>query len=153
MCRCLVGLSAVNSFCLLSLSSAPDNGSPAVKFCDRILDLEKNRLCVIIGTLWKEMTLKPSIMDEYKGHKADCASVPASSSSSSASFSSSASSLSSSALSVAPSLPSSSSSGVAPNYCSPDDRLALEDEGGRVRLICRSLDILNPAHLVTGMCV
>ena len=36
------------------------------RICSRVLDLPKQEgECVIIGTLYKEMTLRPSILEEY----------------------------------------------------------------------------------------
>ncbi len=35
------------------------------KYVDKILNLQQNNTCYLIGTLYKDMKLKPNILDEY----------------------------------------------------------------------------------------
>ena len=41
----------------------------AVLLCGRLLDVRSERRCVLVGTLYKEQKLKPSILAEYKQQK------------------------------------------------------------------------------------
>lgn len=43
---------------------SPADGSPP-RLCPRILDIVPEQYCVIAGTLYKDMKLKPSILQEY----------------------------------------------------------------------------------------
>ncbi|XP_024521106.1 DNA polymerase delta small subunit [Selaginella moellendorffii] len=47
-----------------ALSSLVQSGFPGVPVCP-ILGLEDGKRCVVIGTIYKQMKLKPSILDEY----------------------------------------------------------------------------------------
>lgn len=42
-----------------------NGGEAAPKMCGRVLDIVPDRLCVIAGTIYKEMKLKPCIIEEY----------------------------------------------------------------------------------------
>lgn len=44
---------------------APSGVYAGVAMLDRILDVQKGQRCVVIGTVYKDMQLKPSILDEY----------------------------------------------------------------------------------------
>jgi hypothetical protein len=37
-----------------------------VKVCEQILDLEDGQRVVIIGTVFKDMPLRPSVLDEFR---------------------------------------------------------------------------------------
>lgn len=42
--------------------------NPVLMFCDAVctvLGLEEGKECIIVGTIYKHMKLKPSILDEY----------------------------------------------------------------------------------------
>ncbi len=44
---------------------------PAIAILPRIIECEtmqENLECVLIGTIYKEMQLKPSVLDEFKDH-------------------------------------------------------------------------------------
>ena len=55
-----------------TVGSGDGGGSDAVLLCGRLLDVAAHRRCVLVGTLYKEQKLKPSILAEYsqqkKGH-------------------------------------------------------------------------------------
>jgi DNA polymerase delta subunit 2 len=44
-----------------------DTPSNQPKVCQRILDAEIGVRCIMVGTLYKEMKLKPNILDELNG--------------------------------------------------------------------------------------
>lgn len=37
-----------------------------VKVCERMIDLEDGERVIIIGTVFKDMPLRPSVLDEYR---------------------------------------------------------------------------------------
>ena len=41
----------------------------AVPYVDKILDLKQGVECVLIGTIYKDMKLKPNILDEYNARE------------------------------------------------------------------------------------
>lgn len=87
-------------------------GSP--KLIPRVLDVVKGQLCLIIGTVYMDMPLKPNVLEDIgRDHT-----IPA------------------------PPPPE--------KIHSQDDRVMLEDESGRIRLIGK---ILEDAQLVTGVIV
>lgn len=87
-------------------------GSP--KLIPRVLDVVKGQLCLIIGTVYMDMPLKPNVLEDIgRDHT-----IPA------------------------PPPPE--------KIHSQDDRVMLEDESGRIRLIGK---ILEDAQLVTGVII
>ena len=88
---------------------------PKPRLCKNVLDIHKGELCILIGTLYKDMKLKPSILDEYTKAKAG---------------------------EIATSAPMTSRTQAAVdsttdclNYCSASDCIVMEDETGRLALV------------------
>jgi DNA polymerase delta subunit 2 len=100
----------------------------APKVCERILDMVAGEFCVVAGTLFKDMKLKPCILDEYAR-------------------------TSHGATTAAPS----EAAAASTRYMSGDDTLVLEDEFGRVPLTVAAgagaADVLPIAKMVTGMVI
>jgi DNA polymerase delta subunit 2 len=85
--------------------------------CNKIVDIDNEQYNIIAGTLYKEMKLKPSILDEYNQTKEE------------------------DSLSIT----NQSFKKDLQNYCSEDDSLIVEDEFGRVALLLNQDSLtLNP---------
>lgn len=132
------------------LSRAPPSGRLAAA---KILELDEDVDCVLIGTLYKEMRLKPSILDEYTKDMGAVQARPAATPNASAAPLHPPHRLTPTLTGpltlCTPLLPQ---KGVATQVSatklvSEDDAVVLEDEGARVLL---KGDVLRPASLSSG---
>ncbi|GMP25011.1 hypothetical protein CsSME_00002072 [Camellia sinensis var. sinensis] len=107
------------------LYSLVPNWKPHLPVCT-VLGLEEGKECIIVGTLYKHMKLKPSILDEYSKEMIKF-------------------------LYFIGNMQKSAGPLVKPhNFIHPDDHLVLEDESGRVKL---RGNVLLPSVYVTGLVV
>ncbi|KAG9015471.1 hypothetical protein FRB94_000076 [Tulasnella sp. JGI-2019a] len=83
-------------------------------YVKRVLDVTKGQLAYVIGTVYMEMPLKPSILEDIAKDEWTLAPPP------------------------------------KPRYYSDEDRIMLEDESGRVKLVG---DVISKAQLVTGVII
>lgn len=120
-----------------SQSNTSNEEKPIV--CQRILDLVPEKKCIIAGTLYKDMKLKPCILDEYNKEKGSSAAADVLASAASAAAIASGESASLSNMVAVQSLRSA------------DDSLILEDEYGRVQLVGVSEEALPVSQLASGI--
>lgn len=99
-----------------------------------MLELVEREDCILLGTLYKEMKLKPSILDEYV-KDVRCRSRPPAS-----------------ARLTRPQLALPRAAVGSDKFVSDDDSLLIEDEGARVKLLGDGLPVsllasgASPAH-------
>lgn len=108
------------------------SGGEAPRVCEKVLDISPDRYCVIAGTVYKEMKLKPCILDEY--NKTATGSVTGAAAASAAA--------------------TTANGGAAEKHMSADDALILEDEFGRVSLTGDAAKgVLDVKGLASGIVV
>ena len=116
------------AFLKLTQSDIPQ-GSP--KLVPRVLDVVKGQLCLVIGTVYMDMPLKPNVLEDI-GRDV------------SKNWPRLRFLMSNSTKHSLPAPP------LLQKIHSPDDRVMLEDESGRIRLTGKALDDVT---LVTGVIV
>jgi DNA polymerase delta subunit 2 len=125
-----------------SITARAQRKWPGVPLVDKLMDIEADKRCIVLGTVYKEMKLKPNILDEFQAREVCVRVGPGIGRDGNAS-----------ATRPVHTNPLPKSYEAPPpersKYNAEDDSIVLEDQTARVSLLGPGLPV---GELVTGAC-